>query len=261
MAAAIAISFFCNSCYAMDLAPELEGMSYDISTAKSDVIYEDYFDRSDLDKFEFGLNESVVELPTVGGLIGGAFRYITPSFSYLNADSTIETTAKYVANGLLKKGTKEGIKALPGGGIIASAYGVYSKDADVDKGEGTIARLIGDKVKVVVENCTGNLIVDAAENLKAGHTKTLTESALLCLAPVTSISLEGETSDIAGSIARSMIITNIPFGTEITQATGYLGRKYFGTNTLTAGILNSFSSMFDTTAEDASGADDDEDSY
>lgn len=150
--------------------------------------------------------------------------------------------------------------AVPGTRIIGNIHKVYSQPQHTKKKE-TLSATIGDNVKSQVETLPGgNIMVEVAGFLKAPGQDTFAATLTEIIAPATNTDITGETHEIAGNIAKASVETFIPGGKYITQATGFLGRKIFGTPTLFGGIVKTFMDA-PITNEGIGASSDDEDAF
>ncbi len=184
--------------------------------------------------------------PSMGEIISEFSTIMTPKIITNKDDSAFAKGFVGVVNYGLGTGTKEVIKLVPiVGSTLASVHTVYSKEAkDIEKGKGTIARELGNVTKEFVSLLPyGEHIINSATDLKSPATETLAESVLLSMFPMTNTKLEGTIDEVAGSAAKTLVMSYVPGGKHITTATGYLGKSIFGTPTLFGGLVKTSMSV------------------
>lgn len=230
----VALGLAINTTFAAEL---IENSSENNQTAALYTAYNtaEGFDWNDVPDFGF-------DMPTYGEMASSLAT--APQFEVNRDDSMATKAAKNLGNMAVQEGTKYVLVAT-GGNMAKEVYKVYT-NKDVRKGDGSAARAIGNQAKEIIGSIpvVGSTIVDFAQAIKPSGTETLAEAVTKAFIPETSTKVEGTTSQIAGSAARSFVNGYVPFGTYVTGATSQIGQRVFGTSTLTEGLINSSASLF-----------------
>lgn len=206
------------------------------TTSQSD--YDDgYFD--DFSNFSFDVNEEKTK----------------------TEDSLLSRLTDKAKKDLTNKTTKEVIKGVsqfvP---FVKDVSDIYTKvkkmneeyDRPYEKGEGTASRGIGDGVKNAIKNNVpgaGQIIGFAEKYIQPNGSNSVTESLLNIVVPEMGKSDDvSSNTKFAGSLATELVNEYTPFGLGkyVTTTTGYVGEKVFGTKTLTEGVLNKTTSLYNT---------------
>lgn len=236
---AVLIAVFASTAsFSMESGESEKGNHFLCSNLESHV---DWYDNSPDD-----LPPSIMQdnnnypFPTMGEILSEISTMMTPKIVTDKNDSALVKGLSGAANYGFVAGTKEIIKFVPiVGSTLASVHTVYTKEAkDIDKGKGTIARELGKMTKEFVSSLPyGEHIINSATDLKSPGTETLAESVFLSMYPMTNTKFEGTVDEVAGSAAKTLVMSYVPGGKHITAATGYLGKTIFGTPTLFGGLV------------------------
>lgn len=164
-----------------------------------------------------------------------------PSWAIPTFGDVVHTATKYVS-----RETVGSIADASGLKFLKNVHDVYSLEAGVVPNSALTTQM-GDFGKTVVSSIPGGEnIVAAAQFLKApGHETLGSTIASIVFKGAEKIDTNADTSKIVGDMAKVGVENMIPGGKYITTATGWMGRSLFGTSTLTEGLFQTASSLYD----------------